>query len=232
MQISFEDTAAALRLGSKYGLEKIRGEAIRRISVCYPEHFEDFHPQKEYPDDLDTCPITWNKQDCIAVLHLARQFDLDDVVLSAMYKCVTSLSIEELFAAANSNERYHTLSQQELQDCILLYSDLQTEAITLYDTLCQASAPAGPLVGESGRCLSLRNAPFHPQQFRHIFENNAFDWIDHWVEGKCIHPDCAEGTKNLVAQLRDDIWSRLRRKYCPTHELVSSVTLRLLYLVY
>ncbi|KAI0091080.1 hypothetical protein BDY19DRAFT_680917 [Irpex rosettiformis] len=148
-RVPFLIVAAAIRLGYKYAFNEIKDEALRRISLCYPRDWKKSHwdshwhggSNQEQPETsadaegIPACQIVWNPTGSIVVFHLARQLGLDDLVPAALYRCANDLSVESLFAATNQKDRFFTLSQSELQDCIQAREDLSAHNVSLYGIL-------------------------------------------------------------------------------------------------
>ncbi len=118
-QISSSIALAALRLGNKYAFTRIQKEALRRISLCYAKNVEDCHLRPLDCDDTGACPVLWEySDDCLDVFRLARQFNLDNLVVAALYRCSNDISVDDIFGAVSSRTGPSALRLPELLDCM------------------------------------------------------------------------------------------------------------------
>ncbi|KAI0783917.1 hypothetical protein BC629DRAFT_1440631 [Irpex lacteus] len=226
----FMTVAAALRLGTKYGFESMRQEALRRISVCYAKDLDDLHTSADDCSDPVKCPIAWeSERDCIAVFHLARQLGLDDLVPAALYRCANDVSIEQLFeaAAVSNDDRLYMLSYQELQDCIQSRQELLAYSIKLSpvpskiepscDVLSNEPVPEKKDASSWKPKKLMKNIVTRTQSVELFDSSKVIHSMDALAQGN-IWPNLLRSAsdpslKSTKAQTRDEIWSRLR-KYC------------------
>lgn len=90
--------------------------------MCYTAE-RDEDPDHDHTNSIRTpsCQVWWDNNDCIAILHFARQLGLKDLAPIALFQCAAHISSTDILFAAASNEnmdRIHTLSFAELQECI------------------------------------------------------------------------------------------------------------------
>lgn len=233
-QIPFLTAAAALRLGTKYGFKEMREEALRRISACYPKDLQNLHTGANDCDDPGRCPIAWKEGDCIAVLHLARQLGLDDLVPAALYRCANDVSIEQLFTAAATRTGVHSLTFQELQDCMQSRRELLAVNIKLYDMFSQmvpacVRAPQEPTADggpddTEGRLQESKCRQRMKDILVWAHRDGSLDaslalfpmdaWIDYNVEPDALCSICGSNLKSTHSGQREEIWAGLRNKYC------------------
>ena len=89
-----------LRLGSKYNIEHIRSEAIRRLKQCFPDSLEDFRTRDTdsnlvfLPEDeaekhafFPGSSTSLEMEDAVAVINMARAHNLDFLLPAAFYVC-------------------------------------------------------------------------------------------------------------------------------------------------
>ena len=119
-----------LTLGSKYQINPLQEEATRLLRECFPEQLEDyvtphtsaylhmFINHDHYPglpkSYSSKSAVKLEHWDCVAVVNLARKFDLDFVLPAAFYACA-QMHTEDLFRAVRcSDGKAHKLSQADL----------------------------------------------------------------------------------------------------------------------
>ncbi|TCD61854.1 hypothetical protein EIP91_007823 [Steccherinum ochraceum] len=125
--LQFDEVSAMLRLGSKYMIDHVREEAIRRLKQCFPNDLEDYvtpHTQSSlfYHDDKrdasDYCPqssVYVKLRDCPRAVSLARAHDLGCVLPAAFYACV-QLTHKALLRSQVLGS--NTLSSDDLVRCL------------------------------------------------------------------------------------------------------------------
>ncbi|KAI0085472.1 hypothetical protein BDY19DRAFT_449067 [Irpex rosettiformis] len=229
--IDFATAAAGLRIGTKYSFMNIRQEALRRISTCYPA---ELHAMQTHGPGLQAtglhctsnCPITWDAEDCIAVFHLARCFNLNELIPAALYRCTTHVSISSLFAAAaDQDNQLHTLSQEELEDCIQAREVLFIENARLYNIFselepspdCTDSSRTDPVCVNAMKNM-LANA--HKENFMH--QNHPLVKLDHWIaffqdsehHSHTICDSCVSYFTIEARMRQKQIWIELRTRFC------------------
>ncbi|KAI0091090.1 hypothetical protein BDY19DRAFT_933662 [Irpex rosettiformis] len=222
-RVDLATVVAALRIGTKYGLDTILQEALRRISTCYPA---DLHALQKHPPCSSTCPIIWNTEDPIAVFHLARQLDLDRLIPAALYKCANEVQITSLFSASTGkNGRLHTLSLEELQDCIQARDILTVENVSLYDifsdfhpvTLCIRWDPVTYITPCADTMKDMVVAA-HSNGFTR--GERAFRRLKKWMNGyqtsasPSLCSGCAFDLAFQVEERQTEVWTGLRERFC------------------
>ncbi|TCD70988.1 hypothetical protein EIP91_000486 [Steccherinum ochraceum] len=104
--LTFIEVSAMLRLGSKYQVERIRAEAVRRLELCFPDDLDSFcttgsdsfiycAPDFPYFYEPSRTTVSLTLDDCKAVINLARAHDLNNLLPAAFYSC-TLIATEEL----------------------------------------------------------------------------------------------------------------------------------------
>ena len=129
--VTLAEVSAMLTLGSKYQINPLQEEATRLLRECFPEQLEDyvtphtsaylhmFINHDHYPglpkSYSSKSAVKLEHWDCVAVVNLARKFDLDFVLPAAFYACA-QMHTEDLFRAVRcSDGKAHKLSQSDLQ---------------------------------------------------------------------------------------------------------------------
>ena len=87
-----------LRIGTKYDVDLVRDEAVRRLRQCFPEDLDRYvtpHTSSKASESKSwsntrycfEASTSLSHEDCIGVINLARSFDLDDLLPAALYAC-------------------------------------------------------------------------------------------------------------------------------------------------
>ena len=89
-----------LRLGSKYNIEHIRSEAIRRLKRCFPDSLKNFRtrytdssisflPEEDFQKSarFPGSTTSLQRRDAVAVVNLARAHNLHFLLPAAFYVC-------------------------------------------------------------------------------------------------------------------------------------------------
>lgn len=209
----------------------MKQEALCRISACYTKDLARLRTHEGDSDNATECPISWKAEDCMGVLHLARQLDLDELIPAALYRCANDVTLDQIFQAAAEHQRLHTLTFQELQDCVCSRNDLITENIKLYDMFSELQPKR-----QVFRCKTEGEGriDMHTDQRRMVWcaHKDGFfhgslalhpmdKWIDDWTKPGQICPSCGEHFKCTNARRRSEIWSLLASKYCESRKPVS-----------
>lgn len=142
-----------LRLGFKYQIDHIRNEAIHLLQQCFPEDLDDYitvHTSDLLRDNESSGCLTniycnhasvySAHEDCIAVVNLARIFDLDSLLPAAFYACA-QLSDEVLFNGyKDSRGEVWKLSSADLQRCMSGQRRLRSAVIQSFQWLLEIPA--------------------------------------------------------------------------------------------
>ena len=187
---------AALRLGLKYTINEIKDESLRRLRKCYPKDLENNHwhihlatgsffSATSQSKDASVCAMVWKPRDSIAVLHLARQFGLDELVPAALYACAVGLSSADLVSAASNQEHpLYALTQPELVECYQVRECLSTDNHRLYDVLSRsmASITCSRQHGAKQSCSSVMDAMVGSAHFCQMMEQrHVLAPLDSWL---------------------------------------------------
>lgn len=109
-----------LRLGTKYSIDHLRSEAIRRLKRCFPSSYPQFRNKAIFPnakgDNFDLSnSIKLSIRDSIVVVNLAREFDLHFILPPAFYLCA-QLSFDTLVdGVPQEDDRVARLSPTDLK---------------------------------------------------------------------------------------------------------------------
>lgn len=92
--LTFDEVSVLLQLGSKYQIERMKTDAIRRLKTCFPDNLEDFvnaRTDRDLFDNKDdskfyqSTALSLHFSHCRDVITLARRHDLDSLLPSAFY---------------------------------------------------------------------------------------------------------------------------------------------------
>ncbi|CAL1717273.1 unnamed protein product [Somion occarium] len=98
--LRFRTVSAMLRLGMKYQIDLVSQEAIRRLRKFYPNYLEDFPMEYVINGRRPSVPpsIELEPEDSISVVRMAIMFDLQDILVAALYACC-QLEVDTCFNA-------------------------------------------------------------------------------------------------------------------------------------
>lgn len=223
---------AALRIGTKYGFNDIREEALRRISICYPKNLKDLQSHGERCSSA--CPVIWEEEGAssIAILSFARQLDLIDLLPAALYRCSAVLIPSWILHSgiqADPDNDYFLLSPQEVVDCIKTREELHNQNIRIYAAL-ETMTP-GPQCperdnGERSRCMktvksfilgSLRSTHFEEHAALAPLNSHVTDFI-FGPPKRFICQSCEANIYTTAIEKQEEIWSKLYRR-CNTADV-------------
>lgn len=201
-----------MRLGTKYGIEEMKQEALCRLSACYTKDLARLHTHKGDSNNATECPISWKAEDCMGVLHLARQLDLDELIPAALYRCANDVTLDQIFQVAANHQRLQTLTAQELQDCICSRNDLISENIKLYDMFSElqpsteCSATKLGLREESTCIQTMSTMVLFAHKHGYFGGSLALFPMGEWIDSRTgpgqYCPSCGEHFKHTNAQQR------------------------------
>ncbi|TCD68725.1 hypothetical protein EIP91_010009 [Steccherinum ochraceum] len=133
-----------LRLGTKYQIEVLRTDALRRLQNVFPSKLEKFRNSYtvEYDEELDghssesdtffTQAINMQTEDAITVVNLARMFDLPGLLPGAFYCCSQLCRKTIMGGYLDEDKTLHKLSQEDalriwLAETEMRVADAKTE---------------------------------------------------------------------------------------------------------
>lgn len=115
---SFAKVRAMLMLGRKYGIDHVSDEALRRLrAICpsTPAEFDAFI----YVRTDKARSVTFEAEDRIAIINLARAFNLPELLPFAFYICSTHIGPKALMNGIHYGEGQHEqLSTRDLRLCL------------------------------------------------------------------------------------------------------------------
>lgn len=112
--MDFRTIRAMLQLSFKYEVEFIREEALRRLRFCFPSTLSAFESWTR-----EGGAITMRTRDTIAVIDLARTFNLTDILPCAFYRCCTRLDMVQLLSKYRyGDDDCVEMSRDDLRICL------------------------------------------------------------------------------------------------------------------
>lgn len=219
---------AALRIGTKYGFNDIRQEALRRISTCYPKSLKDLQSHGECCKP--TCPVIWEQEGAssIAILSLARRLGLIDLLPAALYRC-TALRPRWILRSgiqAYPDNDYFVLTPQEVEDCIETREELHSQNIAIYadlETMTPGAQCPERDIGKRSRCIRtvrefvlncLRSASLDRPDPLSAMDTTITEFVSARPK-RTMCESCEARVYATIAEKQGKVWSKLYRKCNP-----------------
>ncbi|TCD63701.1 hypothetical protein EIP91_005106 [Steccherinum ochraceum] len=124
--LQFREVSTMLRLGSKYQVEHVRSEAIRRLKICFPDDLSLYatrHTRYRTIEQIHVeayclnAPISLIHEDCISVVNFARSFDLPTLLPTALYACAQLPVATLLQGYTGTDGAVYKLSEPDILRC-------------------------------------------------------------------------------------------------------------------
>lgn len=114
----FAKVRAMMMLGRKYGIDHVYDEALRRLRTICPSTPAEFDAFIYVRADRERS-ITFEAEDRIAIINLARAFNLPELLPFAFYICSTYIGPSALTNGVHYGDGQHEqLSTRDLQLCL------------------------------------------------------------------------------------------------------------------
>ncbi|PSR72331.1 hypothetical protein PHLCEN_2v11779 [Hermanssonia centrifuga] len=207
--LPFADLRAMLLLAMKYQVEGISIEAIDRLEACYPfSQLPDY--DCEQTRNRDGPPLAIVPEDSIAVVNLARLFDLPRLLPTALYGCC-QLDTSKLLDGVRYGRELVRLSEEDVRRCFIVKDELMkkkhimTALIMDPYTSPECSAPTQCRRGVQKLTWDGSQQPFWTNY-------NPLQLIDSWLDkrtGKLLCSRCAPGIGTRYNQKRLEVWEEL-----------------------
>ncbi len=230
-QIEFRVVAAALELGTKYAFDAMRGEALRRLSHCYPRDLEAVSDEDKphcshHGHSVKTgCSIIWcedSMTDPILAFRLARRLGLDDLIPMALYYCVKEADLSEILSSLSDQDgSFSKSSTQDLVAFIHAHEYLSIRQVDIYEnfsTYKPSPHCANKDLHENfeGPCHKAKDSCASHTLFHHVFRRrDVFYPMDSYVEdmgGEYCEP-CSLYYKETIFKQQKEAWAYLRAKF-------------------
>ncbi|TCD70987.1 hypothetical protein EIP91_000485 [Steccherinum ochraceum] len=230
--LTFDEVSAMLRLGSKFEVERIKAEAIRRFKLCFPMLLEDFMTAdtvcmlREYADETryyasTACGISLSLGDCRAVINLARSFNLEYLLPAAFYACA-QIPTEQLVLPKYGRiigGASWVLSSEDLVLCLNLKEWLN---LTLRENIADCLETVGESWSDCDNsgpnpCMELKNRILFRLSRVNIGTSALLD--DAILEDEPLPIDfcgaCTSDCRDAYEESRQATWTKLRERFDP-----------------
>ncbi|TCD60632.1 hypothetical protein EIP91_009749 [Steccherinum ochraceum] len=220
-RLRLNEVSSMIRLGTKYKLQHVRNEAIRRLNQCFPVTLEDFKvhytmnalyhsPDPDFTDIFPHSSVSISAEGCIHVIHLAWSLDLHTILPGAFYVCA-QLSEAKKFHGYYDREQSKRwkLSAKDQERCSNGTKQLRQALTRSFEAL---------LDGPSEDCTSRKTCTTHMKQNLRSFwktrvhHTNALLDADR-VDSEVSKPLCESCTAHLKSSYevqRCITWKELR----------------------
>lgn len=116
---SFRVVRAMLILATKYDVEHVRAEALRRLRLrCYTTLAEYDAAMSFYRSKQPTRHVTFHALDTIGLVNLARSFDLVELLPFAYFRLLLSDPADLVDRVDYGSGEFEELSPQDLRRCL------------------------------------------------------------------------------------------------------------------
>lgn len=220
---SFAVVSAALEFGSKYQIESIRQEALRRLRICFPPTLAAFHSDNT-PDGVLThlpasstgCqerPIVIYESNTPAVVNLARKFDLPELLPAAFYVCAT-LPVTILLSPRPGDRSDERLAPADLCLCFqvrdAMFEQCSRQLSFLFDNgPQQRDGPCTNIVTcDRLREQALDLAYGDSGQQALVHPRALVSWA-RWLDGLGFCPACNQAIMEEYHRRREEVWALL-----------------------
>ena len=211
-----------LKLGFKYQIHHIHSEALRRLSDCFPDNLEEYKTRSA-PEALRleagwlfcvTCAAVYIElEDAIAVVNLARMFDLDCLLPGAFYVCAQLPSNKLVSGFKDDIGRQWKLSAEDLERCLDGQRELRQASTRSFSWLlrncgdCKDPEDCKAAVRSDLRSIwpSMSNMPDALVDWDAL-QNLQYDTVN--VEKYC--KECSRYFKRKFEEERQVTWNNLR----------------------
>ncbi|KAI0783930.1 hypothetical protein BC629DRAFT_1518202 [Irpex lacteus] len=187
---------------------------------------EDCHLRPLDCDDSGACPVLWEySDDCLDVFRLARQFNLDNLVVAALYRCSNDISVDDIFGAVSSRTGPSALRLPELLDCmkarqLLVKANSRTlEFLTSWDGSADCLSRTAD---QDSRCpIAVRAMSSACSFIADITSPSSLfsleDWFCRQAEAVPAHLcwPCVWDLCGKDSIRRKAIWNEMQQAFCP-----------------
>ena len=165
---------AIFMLATKYDIQYIADEAIARLKICFPTTLKRFEESTCFRNSILKGPLYLQPTDSIAVVSLARTFNLPFLLPTAFYQCC-QLPASAVLNGINYGREIVRLSQHDLQ----LYVDGRAALIS--HNYSRLSHLTGTAHCEDNCEPPLRTIASHALRDKKITGAASFDSVDAWL---------------------------------------------------
>lgn len=202
-----------LKLSSKYAVDFLRREAIDRLVAHFPARRKDFKIHGKFtPDgrytlfigDLGT-NISLRLDDSIAVISLARSFDIPQVLPLAFYACAQMRTVTIFSGCKDQDGKTWKLSSDDLRRVIVGRDELHREAIRSMEFQIERRISEGCIDERNcrkGLGLSVSESCSLPG-FTDVLKNSG------WIEELEVCQECRMSFVEDCNDCQDEVWDNL-----------------------
>ena len=190
----------------KYHVQYIADEVIGRLRECFPSDIESFQNSPCARTNNEDDPIELAHEDSIAVMVLARAYDLPFLIPAALYHCCCQCSASKILKGASYGRESVYLSPHDLE----LYIEGRS-------VLTVANVKRLTFLARSADCIDRAacKSVLYPVAFNAVTSSaftapTVFGDLDNWVETKLkICFACKESIKSRLRLDRHKMWTGL-----------------------
>lgn len=195
-----------MMVGRKYGVDRVYNEALRRLRTISPTTLAEFDSFL-HGIRSESCAVIFRAEDRVAIINMARSFDLPELLPFAFYICCTKANPAALAGVPSDGaESQEQLSASDLILCLQgmrSLSDLVKDILTASMNFKQSYGPCGKLYGCTNKFSTVLKAAnsqdrFTPQGLLLPLEEQA-----------ALCPNCSLGVGNDYDSLRSTVWDSL-----------------------
>ncbi|TCD70989.1 hypothetical protein EIP91_000487 [Steccherinum ochraceum] len=217
--LPFDEVSTMLRLGSKYNVESMRADAIRRLKSCFPDKLEDFANSRTRTalydsDDMtkyyQTSDITIVFHHCRHVIKLARSHDLDSMLPAAFYSCA-QMTIQGIVARTGLP---YELSDADIVRCL---QGRNTLKLTLRRSLLDAVRQAGLEGSDCQNIVSCTSKKTRMVEQLCHYDLGPYALLDHGILRRILAidvcPACIMRCNSTYDAAKQETWTNLRTHF-------------------
>ena len=205
-----------LRLGTKYQIDHLRESAILRLQEVFPTTLETF--RNSYTDcNITASPpngtlclnasIEITAKDSIAVINLARSFNLPHLLPAAFYICAQLQPTTLVNGVKDADGTLWKLSQSDLQRCLEGQENLRVAAFYQCRPILN-STPSAACLSRSSCLHLLQSCKANLLKTKYITRTNGLDGPQ-WIEMLSLCQNCHDEFLASHNAQRNTVWKAL-----------------------
>lgn len=220
--LNMTEVSAMLRLGSKYQVDHVRDEAIHRLRRCFPSKLSAFPARNVYLQDPGWAlseSISLRKKDAIAVVNLARAFDLDFLLPPAFYLCAQLDDDELVDGVTDDFGEPVKLSSHDLKICIQGRTSLTKADVRSLKPLFFPKPSDKCFKAQGGECIEVKRQLVQELWYENLANPNALVEATHWLKSYAVsrqNPLCSPCVEELMEAYdlqRQKTWDSLGKYF-------------------
>ncbi|KAH8101948.1 hypothetical protein BXZ70DRAFT_86681 [Cristinia sonorae] len=208
VRISFDIVSSMLRMGHKYQIASIKDHAIRRLRLHLPPRLQDFSESACDGGPGEKSAIDFRSRHAIAVISLARRFELYDLLPLSFYFC-SRLNPQQLAGGYTDEEGIHwSLSDEDRTRCLVGRDTIRGQCTNLYSFVFEGAV--SPECSKVGKCraelVASRTVTFIQLLPRDVRALDDCKWLREEFQ---LCEDCLEHFESLHFEERKRNWDTL-----------------------